>query len=170
MKIACTFTKKSPGPEEYSSQGFHLTIESEPPAEIAQDREKLRLYVEELFAECRARVDDQVAAARPSPVSEEPRRTVGALSRRAPGRTALRATTRREPAPAPAGNGHAANGTTELASPKQVNYLRSLASQAGLSYGQVSALAEENFGKKDLRELTKREASILIDELRGGPA
>jgi glucokinase len=33
MKIAVTFTKKAPGPEEYSSQGYHLTIESEPPAE-----------------------------------------------------------------------------------------------------------------------------------------
>lgn len=163
MKVAVTFTKKSPGPEEYSSQGYHLTIETEPPAEIAQDREKLRLYVEELFAETKARVEDQVAASRPNPVRDERRPLVTTTSRQAPGRFASRARTA-EPTN---GNGHAGNGGTELASPKQLNFVRALGQQAGLSYGQVSALAEETFGKKDLRTLTKKEASVLIDELRG---
>ena len=88
MKVAVTFTKKVPTPEEYSSQGYHLTIETEPPREVAQDREKLRGYVEQMFAECRARVDDQVARgrparaeARPAPVRNTTRRPPGTVRR-----------------------------------------------------------------------------------------
>ena len=111
-------------------------------------------------------MNDQVVAAgarEPAVEPAEPRSAPSSSpSRRAPGRAI------RNGAPQ---NGRAAPRADDgLASPKQVNFLRSLGAQNGMSYGQITALAEETFGKRDLRELTKKEASSLIDQLRSEAA
>jgi hypothetical protein len=51
-----------------------------------------------------------------------------------------------------------------------LNFVKSLAQKAGYSYGQLNAMAEEVLGVAvhDLRTLTKRQASALIDQLRVG--
>ena len=56
------------------------------------------------------------------------------------------------------------NGTT--ASPKQIGFIRSLGTAAGLSYRDLADLAQESFGTPDLQSLSKRQASALIDRLR----
>ena len=46
MKIATTFHKKVPVPGiDYASQGYHCTIEVEPPPDVQKDREKLRTSI-----------------------------------------------------------------------------------------------------------------------------
>ncbi|MCC6132811.1 MAG: hypothetical protein IT186_23020, partial [Acidobacteria bacterium] len=126
-------------------------------------------YVEALFAECKARVEDQIAAAgerEPAPARSTSRAAPVPAPRRAPIR-AVRGSVPQNGRTAP----HSAPPNEDgLASPKQLNYLRSLGSQNGMSYGQVAALAEETFGKRELRELTKKEASSLIDQLRSEAA
>ncbi len=93
---------------------------------------------------------------------------VSTPSRRAPARFSSRTAPAAPPQREPGDDGHEGNG--QSASPKQINFLRSLGQQGGLSYGQLSALAEETYGVKDLRALTKRQASQLIDQLRAEAA
>lgn len=170
MKVSVMFQKKVSGSEPYSSEGYHVSLETEPPPDVAGDRAKLAQYVMALAAEAKARVEEALTNGRVERQEREtapPRMEPGPApsaspSRRAPGRVIRNGTPQ---------NGRAApRGDDGLASPKQVNFLRSLGSQNGLSYGQVSALAEETFGKRDLRELTKKEASALIDQLRSEAA
>jgi hypothetical protein len=166
VKIQVNYARKA-GRENYGSENFSLAIETEPPAEVAQDREKLRLYVEQLFDECKARVEDQViAAGEREPVSGPPE----ASSRRAP---VPHAPTRPPRRAAPNGNGRGnghAGGNGESVSLKQIGYVRSLARDAGYSNDQLALLCEEATGKSDVRALTKREASTLIDTLRQNAA
>ena len=168
MKVHVNYARKA-GRENYGSENFSLALETEPPPDVASDREKLRGYIEALFAECKARVEDQVVEAgerEPAPERTQSRAAPVPVPRRAPPRV-VRGGVPPGGRSAPHSTPHADDG---LASPKQVNYLRSLGSQNGLSYGQVAALAEETFGKRDLRELTKKEASSLIDQLRSEAA
>lgn len=53
------------------------------------------------------------------------------------------------------------------ASPKQIEFLKILAEQAGLADGDLDTLAEVRF-KKAFGDLTKREASMTIAFLGGG--
>ena len=149
MKVATTFHKKVPVPGvDYASQGFHLTIEAEPPPEVQQDRERLRSYVSRLFDECRARVEHELEQATGTR-SEDP--SANGNVRRHRGR--------------PSSNGDNGSRSGNTASPKQINFIRSLANEANLGYGGLRDLAHDRFGK-DVRRLSKREASQLIDELR----
>ena len=162
MIISANYHKKQPVEGvEYASEGYHLTIEIEPPAEVQDDRDKLRSYVERLFSECRARVEAELAQTT-STTDEKP----------APRN---RAQTRHRPMRGPSGRSNAnsrSNGdgrqNGSLCSPKQANYIRSLGTQAGFTYDDLGYMAEEAFGKRDLRSLTKKEASAMIDDLRNG--
>jgi hypothetical protein len=175
VKINVNYARKA-GRENYGSENFSLAIETEPPPEIAQDREKLRGYVEALFDEVKARVEDQiVAAGEREPAPERSATDVSDTgSRRAPPpRPPVRSMRR----PVPNGNGHA-NGTSngrgapngEGVSLKQIGYMRSLARDAHLSNDQLALLCEEATGKSDIRSLTKREASGVIETLKANAA
>jgi hypothetical protein len=161
MRITVQYGEKVPGDEEFSSKQHSVAIDLEPPPEVAQDKEKLRAYVESMTAEVKARVQSALRKA-----AEPPRRaTERAPSRATPnGRASVR------PAPRPTSNGNGrerANG--EAASMKQVNFIRSLASKAGYNATQLEYLAEEVIGsRKPIGSLTKAEASSLIETLRGG--
>jgi hypothetical protein len=169
VKVHVNFARKV-GRDNYGSENFSVAIESEPPDEVAHDREKLRGYVEELFIECKARVEDQIVlAGEREPVQPQPVAAENG-SRRPP---ASRGPARPPRHISPNGNGRSngnagargpANG--ESVSLKQLGFLRSLARDAGYSNDQLGLVAEEATGKRDLRELTKREASALIDQLR----
>ena len=154
MKITTTFHKKVPGAEEYSSLGYHLTIEATPDAGIAQDRDRLAEYTRRLFAECRERVEAEISRSRSTNASERPEAPAPVqTSRGRPARVEARAG--RPGAPQ----------ARSAASPKQINFLRSLGSQAGLDYQELEELSQERFHKA-VRDLSVREASRLIDELR----
>lgn len=176
MKVSVMFQKKVSGSEPYSSEGYHVVLETEPPPEVAGDREKLASYLMALAAEANARVEEALSIGRVEQQEREPVEVAppavrtprgspnGNGHRRPPtnGRAAPRVAVR----PRANGNGHA-NG--EGASIKQVNFIRSLAADAGYSNTQLEYLAEEVLGqRKSLSSLTKQEASALIETLRGG--
>jgi hypothetical protein len=170
MKVSVSFSKKVPGTAEYSSDHFSLSIEAEPPAEVQQDRERLRKYTEELFAECKARVEDQVVAAgEREPASAQPESSSRSAPVAHPPRAVRRPATNGNSRPngRAVGNGHQ-NG--EPVSLKQIGYVRSLARDAGYTNDQLAFLCEEATGKADIRALSKREASALIDTLRQNAA
>lgn len=157
MKISANFHKKIPVPGiEYGSQGYSCEIEIEPPPEVQQDRDKLRTYVERLFAECRSRVEDQLARipSRSEERSPPPRRP---QSRHRP----MRGPNGREN-----GNDRSERRNGNFATPKQLNYLRAIAQQQGLGYQGLQDMARNEFGTDDVLHLSKRQASQLIDELR----
>lgn len=171
MKVIANYHKKQPvAGVEYASEGYHLTLEVDPPQEVQQDREKLRGYVERLFDECRARVEDQLSQqASPEPANRLPENRAsqreprhGVSSRR------TRSNFRPHNGNGRSRNGHGGNGQgdgSSEASPKQLNYLRSLANAEGMGYRGLADMAQSMFGKEVLR-LSKAEASQLIEELK----
>ena len=56
--------------------------------------------------------------------------------------------------------------TNDLASQKQLNYIYSLASQKNIDSEKVKQIMQEQFGKNSSKELTKTEASKLIEILQ----
>ena len=173
MRVNVNYARKL-GMSNYGSENFSLAIETDAPPEVAQDKDRLRAYVQALFDEVKARVEDQVVAAgerEPAPertASEAP----DTSSRRAP---PPRGNVRPMRRPSPNGNGHS-NGNSRAApngdgvSLKQIGYMRSLARDAGYTNDQLSLLCEEATGKNDIRSLSKREASSVIETLRQGAA
>ena len=176
MKVSVMFQKKVSGSEPYSSEGYHVALETEPPPEVSSDREKLANYVMALAAEARARVEEALQNGRVEQQEREPVEPAPAAIRtprgapngnghhrppsngRALPRVAVRARTN--------GNGHANGETASLA---QQNYIRSLAADARYSAAQLEYVTEEVIGsRKPLNSLTKKEASAVIETLRGG--
>ncbi len=49
MKLTPSYTKKVPGQEEYSSEGFGATIEVEVPEEQSQDATVVQQWLQELY-------------------------------------------------------------------------------------------------------------------------
>lgn len=184
MKVSVMFQKKRSGSEPYSSEGYHVALETEPPPEVAGDREKLANYVMALAAEAKARVEEALANIRVEQQEREPETpALTPPSSRAvpnghvPPRPGLNAGTPRRSRTAVAaravGNGHEngrANGAPREggvgASFKQIQFARSLGARAGYSVSQLSALCEESFGRQ-LEEISKADASALIEQLRG---
>lgn len=159
MKVTANYHKKQPvAGVEYASEGYHLTLEVEPPPEIQRDRDKLRRYVETLFAECRTRVEEQLDHGQAS-TSPQPRpRTHPQARHRA----------MRRPGDEKHQGGYGGNGRSRpQASLKQINFIRSLSREAGLSDEDLAYLAEDLCRTRDLRSLSKRDASVLIEELQG---
>ena len=175
MRISVQFQKKVKGDEEYSSLSYNVGFETEPPPEIAQDRERLKQYARELFAEAKARVEEQIEQHRASGAAETRAEPVAAAeSRRGP---PTRNGTRHAQRPGSNGNGHAErrNGNghadAEPASIKQVNYVRALGKTAGYSPDQLLDFAEEVTGRSGISRLdalSKRDCSLLIENLKDG--
>lgn len=152
-------------------------MEVDVPADVvAQGKDAIREYVAKVTAEVRSYVEEALASIRVEQQEREPVEPAPAAIRtprgtpsgnghhRAPsnGRAAPRVAQRVRPT----SNGHA-NG--EGASIKQVNFIRSLAADAGYSTAQLEYMTEEVTGsRKPLSSLTKKEASALIETLRGG--
>lgn len=171
MRVTIQHGLKVPAEQEYSSRQHSVAVDLEVPEDVvSKGKDAIRGYVAAVAKEVRSYVEEALTNERierqerePAPERIQSRPAPSASpSPRAPGRMIR--------AGAPQNGRAAPRGDDALASPKQVNFLRSLGSQNGLSYGQVSALAQETFGKRDLRELTKKEASSLIDQLRSEAA
>ena len=151
VKIVATHSLKLPHPDpaiEFGSIGASVSIEGTPPESMS--REQLADYTRALLAEARERAEEHLA-----------RRSVqGSLPPAS------------EPAP-PANGQHRAMGgpngrsNGSLASSKQLNYLRALAAEQRIGYAGLRELAQQEFGAADVLHLTRRQASTLIDRLRG---
>jgi hypothetical protein len=144
-KIIAGLSKKRPGSERYSSNGYELSVELE--THIV-DPEAFHRSVKSLFDEINAALDAEIANTRHAPILCDVRgaRFVGSGS----------------------GNGNGAKALEPI-SDKQAEYLRQLLSRRGLD-GQdaVATWLEEAIGVRvtSIRDLDKKSASKAIEVLK----
>lgn len=142
LKITASYSKKVPGTEEYSSEGYLVSIEAECPNNLLEDPRGLQQQMDSLFVEARQQVDQQLGV--DFPPAEPNRRSIHSGN----GNGRAISPSRRQPA---------------RASAKQINYAASLAKRV-LNLGPEE-LARE-MGVRSLEEMTVHQASDLIERLK----
>ena len=144
IKINAGFNKKIPGTQEYSSEGVHVTLEMELPDAYLSNKQALQEQIQDLITEARDQVEQQLDGNSQQLPYESPI-------------TPLQ----------PNNNGRFPAAPIRPASNKQLNFLLSLAKRA------------RNLGPQDictqyqistLQELSSRQASELIEQLKSGEA
>ena len=132
LKLNASYSKKVPADGEYTSQSYHASIEVELPDGLSQ--EQLNGKIHETFAMVRESVEAELHG---NPPAQQ-------------GGNASPNTPKTEGQPG------------YPASPKQINYLLSLASRRGITPAQIAA--QNNVA--DVQMLTKRQCSALIEQWR----
>ena len=149
LKLNASYSKKVPVPgQDYTSQSYHASVEVELPDGLAP--EELSQRISGTFAVVRDSVERELG--NPS----------GALARPTASMAALPPASTRAPAPR-----NRSNGNTP-ASDKQLGFLTDLALKRGMAPDALAAHAAQRCGVTRLGELTRQQASLLIDELSGG--
>lgn len=137
LKISASYSKKVPGAEQYSSEGYMVSIEAECPNNLLEDPRGLQQQMDSLFAEARSQVDQQISGEGPDRVSR-PQLANGN------------------------GNGRS-HSQPSRASNRQINYAVSLAKRVwNLSPDELAKELRVN----RLDELTSKQASDLIERLK----
>ena len=130
LKLNASYSKKVPAEGEYTSQSYHASIEVELPDGLSQ--EQLNGKIHETFALVKESVEAELS----------------------------------EKTPAKQGGNIPQNGTNQPvlgnppASPKQINYLLSLASRRGITPQQIAA--QNNVAS--VNQLSKKQCSTLIEQ------
>ena len=138
LKLNAAYSKKVPAEGEYTSQSYHASIEVELPDGLSQAQLNDKIHA--TFAMVRESVEAELCENNTHKNCELPAQ---------------------EPAnPAPQGNRSAGVSNAIPASPKQINYLLSLASRRGITPQQIAA--QNNVANVD--QLTKRQCSMLIEQ------
>ena len=156
MKLNASYSKKVPADTEYSSQSYHCQIEVELPEGLTP--QQLNERVHGVFDFVRVSVENELHnAAQPqneAPPAQAPiqQNYQAVVSQPQPNSTAQTARSR--------SNAQRGNG---LASPKQIQYLLSLASRAGWDCNEI--LRQNNISA--FEQLSSKTCSSLIDQLSG---
>ena len=130
LKLNASYSKKVPAEGEYSSQSYHASIEVELPDGLTQDQLQSRIH--ETFAMVRESVEAELH---------------GNTVNQQGGNGAVNTVN----------NGQ--QGSTP-ASPKQINYLLTLASRRGITPAQIAI--QNNVA--DINQLSKKQCSALIEQ------
>ena len=130
LKLNASYSKKIPAEGEYTSQSYHASIEVELPDGLTQDQLQSRIH--ETFAMVRESVEAELHG---NTVNQQ------------------------------GGNGAANtinNGQQGItpASPKQINYLLTLASRRGITPAQIAA--QNNVA--NINQLSRKQCSALIEQ------
>ena len=166
--ITAGLSIKRPGAEQYSSDGYHLTVELDADVENA---EEFRKVTAALFAEVKAALEAEVAGA---PGGEAGDKTVDVWGSGNNGnggngrKPASREDASTGTPPADRSRSHAHPGTpSDPVSNKQAKYIWQLARKAGMrTQDEVAAWITEKLGvDRGVYQLTKVEASKAIDIL-----
>ena len=147
LKANVSYSKKVPvDGMDFSSQGYSLTLETEVPE---TDPQGIQTRLHETFELVKATVENELAkAAQPEPKSSATTLT---------------------PAPSPRGRGETTNTRTDgKASNKQIKFLTDLATQQGITIADLNARIRQEFRVDGIYELSRRAASVLLDELNKG--
>jgi len=150
MKLAITHTKKVPGQEEYSSEGFGATIEVEVPDDQAQDATVVQQWLREIADQAKQAVEQQLASVPRRNGNNQPASQASSLFNRP----------NHNPPEQRQGNSQG------VATPKQISFLVSLGARNKITFADLQKIAQERFAAEDLYRLSKQEASALIDELK----
>ena len=145
IKINAGFNKKVPGNQDYSSEGVHVTLEMELPDSYLSNQQALQQQIQGLITEARDQVEHQLgdnSQQLPFEQSNQPNQ---------PNRNGRFQAVQ---PPRPASN-------------KQLNFLLSLAKRA---YNLGPQDICERFQISSLQELSSRQASEMIEQLKTGAA
>ena len=135
LKLNAAYSKKVPADGEYTSQSYHASIEVELPDGLSQDQLNDKIHA--TFAMVRESVEAELGENSARKGTEPPVHE-----------------------PTPQGNRSAGANNAVPASPKQINYLLSLASRRGITPQQIAA--QNNVANVD--QLTKCQCSALIEQ------
>jgi hypothetical protein len=142
LKLTASYSKKVPvAGQDYSSQSYHASVEVEIPDGLNQEQLDARIH--DTFALVKDSVETELGAGDRPVQRFEP---VGNGNR----------------APSRQGNGGKSN---QVASGKQIGYLRDIAARQGLTSQQLDDEANRMFGVASISNLTRQEASQMIDAL-----
>ena len=143
LKLNASFSKKIPVEgQEFSSQSYHASVEVEIPDGLSEDQ--LRGRIHDTFDLVRTSVESELRNGGTAPVGRAP----------APDE-------RRDTSPrSNSGGGPRATG-------KQLAFLTDLAVRRGLDQEDLNARAAREYGVRDIGELTRKQASRIIDALNG---
>jgi hypothetical protein len=140
LKAIVSFNKKVPVPgSDFSSQGFSLSLEIEVP-ETEPGAIKGRLH--DTFELVKASVEQELAQANGNGHAVKP----AEASAQPPARNTV-------------GGDKASN--------KQIKYLTDLATQKGIALSEINADVRRKYGVDGLYDLTRKQASELLDEMNG---
>ena len=137
LKLNAAFSKKIPVPgEDFSSQSFHASIECE--CADALTSEQLQAKIHATFELVKSAVESELHG-KPGAKPESSAQPAKA-----------------EPAKQDAGK----------ASNRQIKFITDLATTQGLGLSDLNAGIQKRFGIEGLYDLSRREASLLLDELK----
>jgi len=139
LKAIVSYSKKIPVPDsEYSSQGYSLSLEAEIPD---TDPRAIRARLHDTFELVKSSVEQELAngATASDPEVHDRRRDPGATSPNSPGK----------------------------ASNRQIKFVTDLAGQQGIPLAELNARIRERFSVDGLYDLDKKQASALLDQLKG---
>ena len=137
LRLNSSYSKKVPAEGQYSSQSYHCSVEAELPDGLTSEQIKDRIHA--TFELCRNAVEAELqggGAVAPAPT---------AVPTIAP--------------PLPQGR------TGNTASPKQIGFVKTLAARQRITPTDLIKLVAERYGVASVEELSKRQASELIDSM-----
>ncbi len=138
LKAIVSFSKKIPVPgSDFSSQGFSLSLEIEVP-ETEPGAIKGRLH--DTFELVKSSVEQELANGNGN-AAKLPEASAPPVAR--------------------------TNGGAEKASNKQIKFVTDLATQRGIALSEINADVRRKYGVDGLYDLTRKQASELLDELNG---
>ena len=148
LKLNASYSKKVPAGEQFTSQSYHCSVEAE--LSDAATPEQLQSKIRDTFALVRDAVEAELHG-KPSakPEKAEP---VAPSAPSAPS----------TPAPTPPSRSDA----SAKASNKQIRFILDLAKAKGMGLGEVTGQVQRKFKAESIYDLTRREASKLLDELK----
>ena len=152
IKINISFSKKVPGEEQFSSLSFHGSLEKE--LSDGLDANQIQQAFHNSYELLEKTIEQEI-----DNYKGNSQRTVQALSTPAKPLTPAAPQSAPVPSVSPAQN-------SNVASQKQITFLNRLGAENGLSQQQIDAWAKESFGVANIWQLTRKDASSLIEQLQ----
>jgi hypothetical protein len=142
LKAIVSYSKKVPVPDaDFSSQGFSLSLETEV---TESDPAAIQARLHQTFELVKASVEQELAQSKGAPAQQQDHRP--------------------NPSSQPLQRN---NGGSEKASNKQIKFVTDLATQRGIALSEINADVQRKYGVGGLYDLTRKQASELLDELNG---
>lgn len=150
LKVCTSYSKKVPGSEQYSSEQFHASVELE--LSDALKPEELQERIHQTFGLVKSTVEEEISTLAGQAPSHRETRGNGTN-----GREGYRG---RGDKPAGNVNGKATNA--------QIKYITSLATEKDIRLNELNSYVEDTYGVRTMYDLTKGDASKLVDDLKRG--
>ena len=139
LKLNASYSKKIPAGEQFSSQSYHCAVEVEIPDGL--NSVQLQERIHNTFELVRTSVDNELGAKHAPTTMEIPKRS----ERK---------------------SGTGQKAVTGKATSKQIKFLTDIAVRSGRTLQDLNLAANQEYGVQTIEELTRTQASGLIDSLK----